>query len=195
MSEPVLETIGKGTSVAIRGPIDIYNEVFLNTLTDSNVVKQLRVELIDEKEIEIPVVAGQLAANANGRGAGGEGRREPPPPRMSSCSRPPRRAPSRPGAAWPARAPPGCCWPTPTTPTAFAPRGPTSSSSEAWARCPFVVASYMSMTGEELTPKQVAKALGLDAKTPVLPCHLRDRESVAGVVQAALELAAANAGA
>ena len=60
-------------------------------------------------------------------------------------------------------------------------------------KVPFVVATYMSMTGEEMTAKQVAKALGLDAKTPVLPCHLRDRESVASVVRAALELAAANA--
>ena len=39
------------------------------------------------------------------------------------------------------------------------------------------------MTGDEMTAKQIAKALGLDAKTPVLPCHLRDRESVASVVQ------------
>ena len=60
VSEPVIESIGSGLSVAVRGPIDIYNEVFLNTLTDSNVIKQLRVELIDDKEVEIPVVAGQL---------------------------------------------------------------------------------------------------------------------------------------
>ena len=56
-----------------------------------------------------------------------------------------------------------------------------------------VVATYMSMAGEELSPKQVSKALGLDAATPVLPCQLRDRESVADVVRTALELAAARA--
>ncbi len=67
VSEPAIEGIGRGLSVAVRGPIDIYNEVFLNTLTDSNVVKQLRVELIDEKEVEIPVVAGQLPSS-NGDG-------------------------------------------------------------------------------------------------------------------------------
>ena len=55
----------------------------------------------------------------------------------------------------------------------------------------YVVATYMSMAGEELTVKQMTKALGLDAKTPVLPCHLRDRESVTGVVRSALELAEA----
>ncbi len=71
VSEPVIETIGNGLSIAVRGPIDIYNEVFLNTLTDANVVKQLRVELIDEKEVEIPVVAGQLPLSSNGDAAGG----------------------------------------------------------------------------------------------------------------------------
>ena len=77
VSEPVLETIGKGTSVAVRGPIDIYNEVFLNTLTDSNVVKQLRVELIDEKEVEIPVMAGQAGQGQRQRQrhGGEDGRR------------------------------------------------------------------------------------------------------------------------
>ena len=70
VSEPAIEGIGSGLSVAVRGPIDIYNEVFLNTLTDSNVVKQLRVELIDDKEVEIPVVAGQLPSS-NGDGDGG----------------------------------------------------------------------------------------------------------------------------
>ena len=54
---------------------------------------------------------------------------------------------------------------------------------------PYVVATYMSMAGEELSQKQIAKAIGLDAATPVLQCLLRDRESVAGVVRAALELA------
>ena len=47
--------------MAVRGPIDIYNEVFLTTLTDGGVVRQLRVEIIDDKEIEIPVLAGRVA--------------------------------------------------------------------------------------------------------------------------------------
>ena len=57
----------------------------------------------------------------------------------------------------------------------------------------YVVATYMSMADDEMTAKQIAKALGLDAKTPVLACQLRDRESVAGVVKAALDLAATRA--
>ena len=136
VSDPVIESIGKGPSVAVRGPIDIYNEVFLNTLTDSNIVKQLRVELIDEKEVEIPVVAGQLATG-NGTAEAGDDTRPPAAgARMSSSSPPPPPAPSRRGSGSPARARPGCSSPTRTTPTACAPRAPTWSSSRVWARCP-----------------------------------------------------------
>ena len=146
VTEPVIETIGKGPSVAVRGPIDIYNEVFLNTLTDSNTVKQLRVELIDEKEVEIPVVAGQLPSGGNGDGGEGGGEDilvSPPPPR----------APSRRGSGWPARAPPGSCWPTPTTPTAWlhARRPPVR---QGLGKVPFVVATYMSMAGRRCRPSR-----------------------------------------
>jgi hypothetical protein len=51
-----------------------------------------------------------------------------------------------------------------------------------------VVATYMSMADDELSAKQVAKALGIGAEVPVVQCHLRDRESVTGVVKAALAL-------
>ena len=192
VSEPVLETIGKGTSVAVRGPIDIYNEVFLNTLTDSNVVKQLRVELIDEKEVEIPVLAGQLAPNGNGNGSGGGEEDGGAPPEdvlvftaASSC----------PEQAWKRLAGESSAWVLLANANDVDSLRSTQADLEfvrGLGKVPFVVATYMSMTGEEMTSKQIAKALGLDAKTLVLPCHLRDRESVAGVVRAALELAAAN---
>ena len=58
VTDAVIDAIGKGTAIAVRGPIDLYNEIFLATLTDANVTKQMRVELVDDKEIEIPIVAG-----------------------------------------------------------------------------------------------------------------------------------------
>lgn len=73
VSEPVIEGIGRTLSVAVRGPIDTYNEVFISTLTDSDTVKQLRVETIDETEVEIPVLAGQMPANGNGEAEDDEG--------------------------------------------------------------------------------------------------------------------------
>ncbi len=192
VTEPVIESIGKGPSVAVRGPIDIYNEVFLNTLTDSNVVKQLRVELIDEKEVEIPVVAGQLLANGNGNGSGGEEVEGGAPAEdilvftaASTC----------PEQAWRRLAGESSAWVVLANANDVDSLRSTQADLEfmkALGKVPFVVATYMSMAGEEMTVKQITKALGLDAKTPVLACHLRDRESVASVVRAALEQAAAS---
>lgn len=185
VSEPVIETIGKGLSVAVRGPIDIYNEVFLNTLTDANVVKQLRVELIDEKEVEIPVVAGQVHA---GNGCGGEAGEADVLvfTAASTC----------PEQAWKRLAGESSAWVL----LANANDADSLRSTRADLQflrglgdVPYVVATYMSMAGEELGPKQVARTLGLDARTPVLRCQLRDRESVAGVVRTALELSAGRA--
>ena len=188
MTEPVIETIGKGPSVAVRGPIDIYNEVFLNTLTDSNTVKQLRVELIDEKEVEIPVVAGQLKFNGNGDGDGEEGGGEDILvfTAASTC----------PEQAWARLAGESSAWVVLANANDVDSLRSTRADLEfikELGDVPFVVATYMSMAGEEMTAKQIAKALGLDAKTPVLSCQLRDRESVASIVRAALELSAAAA--
>lgn len=189
VSEPVIEGIGNGLSVAVRGPIDIYNEVFINTLTDGNVVKQLRVELIDEKEMEIPVVAGQLVASENGDGEGTGVAAEDVLvfAAASSC----------PEQAWKRLASESSVW------VLLANANDADSlratqADLAFVRSlgdvPFVVATYVSMADDELTTKQIAKALGLDVKVPVLPCHLRDRESVTGVIRTALELAGAAAG-
>jgi hypothetical protein len=185
VSEPVIESIGKGTSVAVRGAIDIYNEVFLNTLTDSNVVKQLRVELIDEKEVEIPVVAGQVPSG-NGQGEGHADEDVLVFTAASTC----------PEQAWKRLAGESSAWVL----LANANDVDSLRSTQADLKflkglgdVPYVVATYMSMAGDELSQKQIVKALGLDAMTPVLHCHLRDRESVTGVVRTALELAAARA--
>lgn len=183
VSEPAIEGIGRGLSVAVRGPIDIYNEVFLNTLTDSNVVKQLRVELIDEKEVEIPVVAGQLPSS---NGDGDEATAAEEVVVFTAAS-------SSPEQAWRRLAGESSAW------VLLANANDQDSlratrADLAFVRSlgdvPLVVATYVSMADDELSPKQVAKALGVDAKVPVIPCHLRDRESVTSVVKAALELVA-----
>jgi hypothetical protein len=191
ITEPVLESIGKGPSVAVRGPIDIYNEVFINTLTDSNTVKQLRVELIDEKEVEIPVVAGQLQAYGNGNGDGDEGEGGGEDILVFTA------ASTCPEQAWRRLAGESSAWVLLANANDADSLRSTRADLEfvqALGNVPYVVATYMSMAGEEMTAKQIAKALGLDARTPVLACHLRDRASVASVVRAALELAGAPSG-
>jgi Domain of unknown function (DUF4388) len=175
VSDAVIETIGKGPSIVVRGPIDFYNEVFLNTLTEANVTKQLRVELIDEKEMEIPVVAGHVP------GLDGDGGTDEVIVFTVAASAP--------EAAWRRLAGDGSAW------VLLANANDEDSLRAARADLafvrslgdvPLVVATYVSMAGEAVPPRQVQKLLGLDGKVPVLSCHLRDRESVTAVLHAAL---------
>jgi len=53
---------------------------------------------------------------------------------------------------------------------------------------PTVLATYVSMGDECVPAKQVAKTLGINGDVPVLPCRLRDRDSVMAVVKQALAL-------
>jgi len=182
VTEAAIEDIGSGVSVAVRGPIDIYNEVFLNTLTDANVVKQLRVELIDEKEVEIPVLAGQLQSiNGNGDGGGVED------VLVFTV------AASTPEPAWRRFAAESSAWVLLANANDRDSLRATKADLDfvrGLGGVPFVVATYVSMADDELSAKQVAKALGVDADVPVIACQLRDRESVVGVLKAALDLVA-----
>jgi hypothetical protein len=184
VSEPAIENIGRGLSVAIRGPIDLYNEIFLNTLTDSNVVKQLRVELVEDKEVEIPVIAGQLAL-------GVETDDEDDGPAVSEDVIVFTAAASSPESAWRRLAGESSAWVLLANANDLDSLRSTLTDLEfvrSLGDTSLVVATYMSMPGEELTHKQITKALGLEGAVPIMACHLRDRESVSAVVKAALDL-------
>ena len=182
VTEAAIEGLGSGLSVAVRGPIDIYNEVFLNTLTDANLVKQLRVEMIDDKEVEIPVLAGQVQS-MNGNGIGAEGESEDVLVFTVAASSPEQ--------AWRHFANESSAWVLLANANDRDSLRATKADLEfvrGLGDVPFVVATYTSMADDELSAKQVAKAIGVDADVPVLACQLRDRESVVGVLRAALEL-------
>ena len=181
VSEPTIDGIEQGTSVAVRGPIDIYNEVFLSTLTDSNVVKQLRVEIIDEKEVEIPIVVGRVDL-----GGVVEGEEADEDVLVFTA------ASSCPDAAWRRLAGDHSAWVLLANANDADSLRSTRADLEfvrGVTDAPFVVATYVSMPGEELTTKQIAKALGVDDSVAVLPCHLRDRESVTDIVRSVVRLA------
>jgi hypothetical protein len=181
VGDPAIEGIGRGLSVAVRGPIDIYNEVFLNTLTDSNVVRQLRVELIDEKEVEIPVVVGQLQPS------NGDAEEALTAEEVIVFTA----AASSPELAWRRLAGESSAWVLLANANDQDSLRATRADLEfvrSLGAVPLVIATYVSMADDELSAKQVAKALGVDADVAVIPCHLRDRESVTGVVRAALDL-------
>ncbi len=54
VSDSAIEEIGEGRTIVVRGPIDLYNQVFISTLVESKVTEHLRVELVDDREIEDP---------------------------------------------------------------------------------------------------------------------------------------------
>jgi hypothetical protein len=182
VGEPKLSGSAAQVSVAVRGPIDIYNEVFLTTLTDADLVKQMRVEIVDGREVEIPVVAGSCEARGVGDGS--------PPGEVIVYTAP-------------AAAPPGAWLRLARESSAAVVLANANDRDSLRASradiefvrsldgVPLVVAAYVSVAGEELDPRQVSRVLGIAASVPVLPCHLRDRESVLEVVEAALRLARA----
>ena len=158
VSEPVIEGIGRTLSVAVRGPIDTYNEVFISTLTDSDTVKQLRVETIDETEVEIPVLAGQMPANGNGDGGDGEdaAAQDVLVFTVSSAS---------PEEAWRRLAAESSAWVLLANANDVDSLRSTRADLQFVKRLgdvPYVVAPYMSMAGEELSRKQIVRTLGLD---------------------------------
>jgi len=187
VSDAVIDSIGQRLSVAVRGPIDLYNEVFLTTLTDSNVTKQLRVEIIDDKEVEIPIVAGTVtlvtdAGNAASeqRAAGGESEALV----FTASASSPEQVWKRLGGD--------------TSVFVLLANANDLDSLRATRRdldfvrslggVPTVLATYVSLGDDPVAMDEVAKALGLNGSTPILSCQLRDRDSVLAVVTKALEL-------
>jgi hypothetical protein len=177
--EPVIQNIGRTFSVAVRGPIDIYNEVFLSTLTEGGVVRQLRVEIVDDKEVETPVLAGRVALDG---GPHEDGILVFTAPASASDE------------VWLRVAGQANAWVVLANANDIDSLRSTRLDLEfvrGLGRLPLVVGSYVSMADEEFSAAQVAEILGLDADIPVIPFHLRDRESVVAVVRGVLQSAPA----
>ena len=48
VNDSAIEEIGEGRSIVVRG-IDVYNQVFINTLAESNVSEHLRIEMVGDR--------------------------------------------------------------------------------------------------------------------------------------------------
>ncbi len=185
VSDSAIEEIGEGRTIVVRGPIDLYNQVFISTLVESNVTEHLRVELVDDREIEIPMVAATytpdgVAADDYDAPRGKDGTALVLTATVSS-----------PEEIWRRFA---------EQSSAFIVLANANSidSLKASVRdlgfvrklgtMPIVVATYVSMDEDSLNPAAVAKTLGLTDDIPVMPCSLRDRDSVEAVVKKAIEL-------
>lgn len=189
VSEPVIEGIGKSRAIVIRGPIDIYNEVFLNTLTNGNVIKHLRVEMINEKEVEIPIYAASvppLRAPATDDTENSDSASQESLIFTASASSP--------DEAWRRLASESAVFILLANANSDDSLRATKRDLEfvrGFGKAPVVVATYVSTSDEAISAGVVRSVLGLSADVPVVHCSLRDRESVLAVVKAALALAAA----
>jgi hypothetical protein len=186
VSDSAIEEIGRGRSIVVRGPIDVYNQVFISTLADSNVTEHLRVELVDEREIEVPMVAASYTPNGHDIDLDDD-----MPSSNDDAALVFTATVSSPEEIWRRFA---------EQSSAFIVLANANSidSLKASVRdlnfvrklgtMPIVVATYVSMEEDSLDPAAVAKAMNLADGIPILTCGLRDHESVEAVVKKALEL-------
>jgi hypothetical protein len=189
VSDAVIDAIGQGLTVAVRGPIDLYNEVFLTTLTESNVTKQLRVEIIDDKEVEIPIIAGVVPlvtgagkSASDEHAAGGDG-----DALVFTASA------SSPEQAWRRLGGDSSAFVILANANDVDSLRATRRDLEfvhSLGEVPSVIATYVSMGDDPVTAEEVAKELGINGSTPVVACQLRDRDSVLAVLASAVDLVA-----
>ena len=185
VSDSAIEEIGQGRTIVVRGPIDLYNQVFISTLVESNVTEHLRVELVDDREIEIPMVAATYTPN------GVEADDYDAPRSSDGAALVITATVSSPEEIWRRFAEQSSVF-------IVLANANSIDSLKASVRdlgfvrklgtMPIVVATYVSMDEDSLNPAAVAKTLGLADDIPVLPCSLRDRDSVEAVVKKAIEL-------
>jgi hypothetical protein len=188
VNDSAIEEIGRGRSIVVRGPIDVYNQVFISTLANSNVTEHLRIELIDEREVEIPMVAATYSPNGVEVDPDEDVR-----PANGGDALVFTATVSSPEEIWRRFA---------EQSSAFIVLANANSvdSLKSSVRdlsfvrklgtMPIVVATYVSMDEDSLDPAAVAKALGLPEQIPLLTCSLRERDSVEAVVKKAIELIA-----
>jgi Domain of unknown function (DUF4388) len=184
VNDSAIEEIGQGRTIVVRGPIDVYNQVFINTLAEGNVTEHLRVELVNDREVEVPMMAATYSSNGVDHGDD-HGAAKAAEALVFTATV------SSPEEIWRRFA---------EQSAAFVVLANANSldSLKASVRdlgfvrklgtMPIVVATYVSMDEDSLDPVAVAKALGLADKIPVLPCTLRDRDSVETVIKTAIAL-------
>jgi hypothetical protein len=180
VGEALLDDLRKGHSVIVRGPIDVYNQIFITTLGENNVTEHLRIEMIDDKEVEVAILAATYAATeANQDASAGD-------ETVVFTA-----AVSAPEEAWRRLVGQSAA-------LIVLANANSVDSLKASVRdlthvrklgdAPIVVATYVSMDEDSLDAAAVVKTLSLADKIPVLQCDLRDRSSVVEILERALDL-------
>ena len=104
IAPPAIWSLEEGLSIGVCGSADAYREVFVATLTGGNVLRHLRTEIVDGRDVDVPVLVGRvrtgerrrrqrglrLLCRRDGAGAGAD-----PPRAAERCLDRPRRRPRR----------------------------------------------------------------------------------------------------
>ena len=166
--DPTLELLGQTSAVALKGPIDIYNLMFLSAVCGPDVSSHLRVEELDEQEIEVRLTAGV-------REEDGESILVYAPESRTPKSVLLRLALETSGFVVLVN--------INSRDSVVISRTDIGLMQEIGDR-PYVVATYASMPDEKIEEQDVRDLLGLPDKVPVLYCNLRDPEQTAAVIAA-----------
>ena len=178
IAPPATWSVEGGLSIAVHGATEASREMFLRALAGGNVVRQLRTELIDGQEVDVPLIVGRVRHGESEDGEAedvfvfsvGESAGEPAHTHLAARSR--------------AR--------IVLVDGRDAQKVASAAVDVAHLRslgdAPFAVAAYTPVAGRGLEPAQVAAALGLGQEVPVVSCRLRDGECAQAVLGAVLGL-------
>lgn len=166
--DPALELLGQKVAIALRGPIDIYNLTFLNTVCDSDVTSHLRLEMVNEEEVEVRMSAAIREEESDSS-------------LVYFCeSRTPASVIRRMALETSAFV---VLVNINSSDSVIASRRDVALMREIGDR-PWVVAAYASMVDEKITEEQVRTILELSDKVPVVPCNIRDPAETSAVMAA-----------
>lgn len=170
--DPTLELLGQRLALAVRGPIDIYNLTFLTSLCTSEISNHLRIESIDDEEVEVHIAAGVREDEDGGA-------------LLYFCE---------------AHTPPSVIRRMAFETSGFivlvninsrdsvhVARADVALMEEIGDK-PWVVATYASLVDEKVNEQQVRDLLQLPSRVPVVNCNLRDPEETSTVVGALMRL-------
>ena len=171
--DPTLDLLGQKLAIAVHGPIDVYNLTFLSVVATSDVTSHLRIELLEEEEVEVRITAGvREVEDEDGLLVYAVEARTPP-----SVIR--RMALETSGFVVLVN--------INSQDSVVISRTDIALMEEIHDR-PYVVAIYASLMDEKVSEQQVRDLLGLRDRVPVLACSLRNPEQTTAVMHALREL-------
>jgi hypothetical protein len=173
MRDPTLELLGQKLAIAVRGPIDVYNRTFLSVSATSELTNHMRVETLEDEDVEVRIVAGVREAPG-----------EETLLVYAVESRTPESVVRRMALETSGFI---VLVNINSTDSIVVSRADIALMEEIHER-PYVVAAYSSLVDEKIGMERVRELLDLRERVPVIPCQLRNPEQGTAVIRALLEL-------